>query len=195
MADFFSALKKIILMEGGYIDDPEDAGGETYKGISRVYNPSWSGWEKIDRIKERYGGGDCLIPTLMATDTELLQDVSSFYKTLYWDRFQGDRIPLQEVAEELFDISVQMGIHKAVLFLQESLNLLNRNQTTCPDIVEDGILGPKTLKALQTYLQKDHAGYLLKLLNLLQGIHYMKYMKKVPAQEKYARGWLKRIKI
>ncbi|GAJ23902.1 unnamed protein product, partial [marine sediment metagenome] len=41
----------------------------------------------------------------------------------------------------------------------------------------------------------DDLSYLLKVMNILQGMHYIEYMRKSPTQEKYARGWLKRVKI
>lgn len=52
MADFKTAYKKIEAAEGGYCFDPDDAGGETYKGISRRANPNWNGWISIDAIKK-----------------------------------------------------------------------------------------------------------------------------------------------
>jgi len=36
---------------------------------------------------------------------------------------------------------------------------------------------------------------LLKVMNIFQGMHYIEYMRKDPVQEKYARGWLKRVKL
>ncbi|MBW1801582.1 MAG: hypothetical protein JRJ85_12745, partial [Deltaproteobacteria bacterium] len=44
MAKFDEAFEKTTAIEGGYVFDPDDAGGETYKGISRRFNPSWGGW-------------------------------------------------------------------------------------------------------------------------------------------------------
>lgn len=54
MADFKTAYKKIEAAEGGYCFDPDDAGGETYKGISRRANPNWNGWISIDAIKKAH---------------------------------------------------------------------------------------------------------------------------------------------
>ena len=104
-------------------------------------------------------------------------------------------IPSQMIAEELFDTGVNMGIHRSVRFLQESLNLLNRNQKNYEDIKEDGLLGPGTLNALEIYLENDDSPFLLKIMNILQGHHYIEYMRRQPNQEKYARGWLKRIAL
>ncbi len=52
MAIFDAAFEKTAAIEGGYVFDPDDAGGETYKGISRRFNPSWGGWDKIDEVKK-----------------------------------------------------------------------------------------------------------------------------------------------
>jgi len=75
------------------------------------------------------------------------------------------------------------------------VNLLNRNQKNYVDIVEDGLLGRNTLKALNACLENDDISVLLKVMNIFQGMHYIEYMRKDPVQEKYARGWLKRVKI
>jgi len=174
--------------EGGYVNDPLDAGGETYKGISRRYNPSWAGWSVIDEFKSDPAN----FPENLQNNEQLHSAEFKFYREHYWDRFQGNLIQDQAIAEELFDTSVNLGVRRAVIFLQEGLNLLNRNQKNYPDIIEDGLFGPGTLKTLNTYLSKDKPGYLLKIVNSLQSMHYIDYMRRNPAQEKYARGWLNR---
>ena len=47
----------------------------------------------------------------------------------------------------------------------------------------------------QAYLNKDKPGYLLKLMNILQGMHYIEYSRKKASQEKYLRGWLNRVAV
>ena len=47
MAEFKKAYDKTMGHEGGYVHDPDDAGGETYKGISRRYHPGWEGWKVV----------------------------------------------------------------------------------------------------------------------------------------------------
>ena len=51
MADFRESFNKVILAEGGYVNDPDDKGGETYLGISRVNHPYSTMWDIIDAIK------------------------------------------------------------------------------------------------------------------------------------------------
>jgi lysozyme family protein len=190
MANFDSAYMKTMGFEGGYGNDPDDVGGETYKGISRVYNPSWSGWKVIDAKKLQPN-----FPKNLNDDQELLASVKSFYKAGYWDVNLLDLVTDQDVAEEMFDTGVNLGVVKAAMFLQQSLNYLNRNESLYPDIVEDGKVGKKTMETLAFYLKYDKPIYLLKVLNVLQGMHYLNYMKKSPTQEKYARGWFSRVEI
>jgi len=191
MSDFNAAFAITLKNEGGYVNDPNDAGGETYKGISRTYHPDWSGWAVVDAAKN---GGD--FPNSLDSNTDLAAAVGQFYKQQYWNRFMGDAIPDQGIAEELFDTGVNMGVSRAVEFLQEGINLLNRDQQNYPDILVDGKFGRNTLTALQNCLgQKNGGAYLLKLMNILQGMHYIDYARKKPSQEKYMRGWLNRVVI
>ena len=190
MAIFNEAYEITLNHEGGYSNDPDDVGGETYKGISRKYHPSWSGWKIIDGAKTTP-----TFPTCIQYDSELNSMIVVFYKANYWDRFWGDHIISQAIANELFDTAVNMGVTRSVKFLQLGLNLLNRNQLNYPDIVEDGKFGRATMNALNSYSYMDDESYLLKILNILQGMHYINYMKKSPTQEKYARGWLSRVSI
>ena len=51
MANFDLAYEKILQNEGRYSSDPNDPGGETYKGVSRCSWNSWKGWPYIDLNK------------------------------------------------------------------------------------------------------------------------------------------------
>lgn len=53
MAKFNLAFSKMLSHEGGYINDPDDLGGETYKGIARNSHGAWSGWTLIDQFKSK----------------------------------------------------------------------------------------------------------------------------------------------
>lgn len=190
MADYIKAYNITMRHEGGYSLDSSDVGGETYKGISRRFHPTWPGWEIIDRYKIQDN-----FPQNLKDSKELPPMVSEFYKQHYWDKFLGDEIKNQDVAEEMFDTAVNMGISRVVKFLQQALNYLNRNEELFSDLVEDGKIGNNTLKALDIYLKEDGNIYLLKIMNVLQGMHYLNYMSESPIQEKYCRGWFKRVEI
>ena len=53
MADFNQAFQLVIAHEGGYVNDPDDPGGETYKGVARKIHSKWEGWQNIDILKRQ----------------------------------------------------------------------------------------------------------------------------------------------
>jgi len=183
MADFNEAFNATMGHEGGYVNDPDDAGGETYRGIARKYNPSWSGWNLIDDTKPNIN------------NASLDPYVREFYEAQYWDVNRLDDFDDQDVANEMFDTGVNMGIGRAGKFLQECLNYLNRNGSLFDDLVVDGKIGPASLAGLNEIESNGDSEILLIMLNVCQGRHYMEYMTKSPTQEKYARGWFKRVKL
>jgi len=194
MADFKKAFLKTSDIEGGYSNNPLDKGGETYRGISRRYFPDMKLWEIID-IEKKKPGPDPINNISPSVRKGLDDLVFLFFKENFWNRFLGDEISNQEIAEELYDTSVNMGISRAITFLQISLNVLNRNGDVYPDIVEDGKIGSTTLKTLNTYLKYDKPELLLKIMNVLQGMHYIEFMRESPTQEAFARGWFSRVEI
>lgn len=189
MGDFAAAFAKTSGLEGGYVNHPLDRGGETYRGIARRYHPDWRGWRAVDRAKRRRD-----FPRALERDKRLARSVERFYRTRYWNRFGGDDIPDQAVAEELFDMSVHIGVARGVRLLQRSLNLLNRNQKVYADITVDGLCGAETRAALGKLLRADGKSYyLLRLMNVLRGAAYVETARRDPRQEVFLRGWLERL--
>ena len=189
MADFHKAFDITMGHEGGYVYDPNDAGGETYKGISKVYNASWSGWNIIEVERN-----SSYFPHHLHTVSDLQYEVESFYKEKYWDVNLLDQFD-QSVANEMFDTGINLGVVRAAKFLQRALNYLNRNGSLFDDLVDDGIIGNKTFSAMLRIAHEKDGEVLLKIMNVLQGMHYLDYMKKSPTQEKYARGWFTRVSL
>lgn len=188
MASFKEAYKITLGHEGGYSNDPDDVGGETYKGVARRYHPNWKGWRMIDIYR-----GSPNFPQVMNSDAELQGHVEDLYKALYWDINLLDECSSQMVANEMFDTGVNMGVGRAGKFLQKALNLLNKGGKIYSDVVEDSKVGPNTIRALRSCIDYRGYEYIYKILNILQGMHYINYMTKSPTQEKYAYGWLKRV--
>ncbi|MGB5450951.1 MAG: glycosyl hydrolase 108 family protein [Sedimenticolaceae bacterium] len=188
MAEFSDAFELTSAHEGGYVNDSVDRGGETYRGIARVHHPQWPGWKRIDAQRGKSG-----FPKGLDADRTLQADVKALYKESYWDRFKGDELPDQAVANELYDTSVNMGVRRAVRFLQSSLNLLNRNQHDYEDLIVDGWFGAKSLQTLNIFLKKDRkSDALVKMMNIQQGARYVEIMAGDSSQERFARGWIKR---
>lgn len=116
MADFLTAHKISATNEGGYVNDPNDMGGETYRGISRKYNPKWNGWAVVDNYKkylQLFKG---------FTDAKLDQLAQLFYKENFWNTpFNLDIAKDQQVANQLYDETFN-GPARAVKIAKDILN-------------------------------------------------------------------------
>ena len=177
-------LRRILDIEGGYSNDPDDVGGETICGIARNFWPNWEGWQYVDEIK---ANGE--VPKA----ERFVPLAEKFYRQMFWDPIRGDDLVNHDVAYEMFDTAVNLGTHRACVHLQEALNLLNRNEKSWDEILEDGRIGPRTLATLQKALaQKNGARDLCRVINALQSMHYITRVREKPSQEIFLRGWLDR---
>ena len=173
MANFDIAIPKILQHEGGYFNHPLDSGGETMYGIT---------------IKvARANGYDGPMVEMK------LDFAKSIYKKQYWDVLNLDEVNNQEIANRIFDISVNCGYRTAAKILQRGLNLLNRNALSWFDIIVDGLVGKKTLGMLNELSLKDQ-DYMVSVIKGLQFERYVKIVEKNPTQEVFFRGWINRIK-
>ena len=195
MSFFDDVFKMTMEFEGGYVFDPDDPGGETYKGVARKRHPSWPGWSEIDTIKASLSDTPKYINEILQENLLIQIAVKAFYRLRFWDEVMGDDISNIFLARELFDTAVNMGPYNAIVFLQKSLNLLNRNQVLYADILEDGKIGTKTLGSIEALLRHDNVVDLLFWMNIFQGARYAELMSRNRKLEKYARGWAKRVDI
>jgi lysozyme family protein len=99
MKNFERALIFVLKIEGGYVNDPLDPGGETKFGISKRSYPD------ID-IKNM-----------------TLEGAGESYKKDYWDKCKCDELP-DSIAIILFDTAVNMGVQRAIKLLQDAAGVL-----------------------------------------------------------------------
>nr|DAO60326.1 MAG TPA: Lysozyme [Caudoviricetes sp.] len=118
MANFDIAYNRTSNFEGGYVNDDADSGKETYNGISRRFNPSWGGWKIVDTYKRKPN-----FPKNLDSDEALQNLVKSCYKSLYWDKVWGDKIKNQNVANDLYDTAVNMGVGTSIKLSQRQMKL------------------------------------------------------------------------
>jgi len=94
---FDNAITLILKHEGGYVDHPDDPGGETKFGISKRAYP------------------DVDIANLSEHDAALI------YKEDYWNKIRGDDLPFP-LALLTFDAAVNSGCKRASKWLQHAVD-------------------------------------------------------------------------
>ena len=118
--DNFKEIIKVVLRhEGGYVNDPDDPGGETKFGISRKAYPD------LD----------------IAALTE--QSATEIYYHDYWCGNKLHKVPVS-LQKIFFDMCVNFGRKGAVKVLQEAANGINKKK-----IEVDGGYGPNTANAIK----------------------------------------------
>ena len=130
MADFKKAIAPVLAYEGGYVNDPDDNGGETYKGISRKFWPRWTGWPFIDNAKKQEG-----FPASLNKISGLQDSVLAFYRDNFWKPIGGDKLEHGEVAGLILDSAVNEGVITAVKRAQEVLGMQQTGVIT-PTVIE-----------------------------------------------------------
>lgn len=194
MANFEIAYAPLKQFEGGYDNDPDDRGGETYAGIARNFYPKWSGWKLVDQIK-RTNKTKSAINKACAADHYLQDLVAAWYKREWFDALGLADMP-QILANELFEQAVNLGkagSGKKVQIICNAYNRTKNNEPLFADLIVDGAIGPKTLSALKLILaNKSDAESLVHALNCMQGAHYLELAAKKPSQRKYTVGWMSR---
>ena len=155
---------------GGYVNDPDDYGGETKYGLTKttLRNLGYRG-EVINLTKD--------------------QAKKCYYKG-FWSNFNYGQIEDPRIAIEMFDQAIHLKYGQGNKNLQEAYNLLNVGKAG--DLKVDGLIGPITLTYVNRYPYQND---LLHLLNIIQGKYYIERVREDPSQEKYFRGWLQRTKV
>jgi lysozyme family protein len=146
---FDQAFEKLIGHEGGYVNNPADPGGETKFGIS----------------KRSY-------PDTNMKDLTMDQAKAIYYKD-FWCAAGCVQVP-ESIAFDLFDMTVNSGLERAVKTLQRAAGA-----------AEDGVLGPMTLKAAASV-----PGSVLAAR--FNGVR-LAFMASLPNWPTFSRGWALRI--
>lgn len=198
MADFLKAYEPVAQFEGGWCNVKGDAGGETYAGIARAFFPTWPGWAFIDAAKAHpsFRQGALAFSRHLAAIPGLQDMVTDWYRVEWWDRMGLARFP-QAVANEIFEQSINLGRGGAGRYLQRLCNSLNydkrKDARLFPDLIEDGAVGPKTLAALATVLDRRASdAAVVHALNCLQGAHYVGLGAKNFQHRLFMDGWMSR---
>jgi len=166
---------RLLGVEGGYVNDPKDPGGETIWGVTAA----------VARA-EGYAGP-------MASMTR--DQAKAIYRSRYWHKPGFDRIAAlsSAIAAELFDTGVNMGPPEPSAWLQRALNVLNEGGRDFPDLKPDGQVGSVTVAALAAFLVKRGPlgeKVILAILNGFQAVRYVQIAEARPASERFEFGWI-----
>ncbi len=167
MADIHKLAPFILSWEGGFVDDPWDRGGATNLGVTL------STWRQVGYDKT--GDGIIDIDDLrLLTPDEVIFEV---LKPHYWDRWRADEIRNQSLANLLVDWVWASGLH-GIKIPQRILG-----------VTVDGIVGPKTLTALNrrppaALFDQIHKAR-LRFINDI--------VRNDPFQKRFLKGWQNRI--
>ena len=177
MADFKKAYAKVKKFEGGYANNPNDNGGETYAGIARGYHPKWKGWEIVDKYKQSIYSSKELNKVLQG-NRQLDVLVETFYKANFWNPIMGDSIVDQLSADNIMDFAVNSGVSRAVRYAQRIVGAS-----------EDGAMGPNTIKAINKHSVGFVPDYKAARLAFVH-----KIVANNPSQKEFLAGWVSRTK-
>lgn len=166
MAKLEPLAKFILSFEGGFVNSPKDRGGATNKGVTIA---TWraQGYDKD-------GDGDIDVDDLkLITD----QDATNIMRRNYWNRWRADEIQDQSIANLLVDWTWASG-KNGIIIPQQMLG-----------VTADGIVGPKTIAALNKqnpfrFFVKLHQRRMLFIDRIVQNDR---------TQRVHLRGWKRRL--
>ena len=166
MAASYNIITFILKWEGDYGNDPDDAGGETRKGIT------WKTWQSVF--------GDTHDRFMAMSD----DDWGQVFKKLFWDPLHGDEIASRKVAEMMVDWMWCSGKKIPGRLLQ---TILVQNFGCQIDI--DSVIGKQTIMAINSVDAE-------KLFNLLteERMDYLEDIVVArPQNKKFLSGWKNRV--
>ncbi len=121
MAQASKLMPHILRWEGGFVNDPVDAGGATMKGVT------------LATFRRFYGANATIAQLRAVTDAQWLH----IFKVGYWDKCRADEITSQSVADAIVDWAYNSGPATAAKHVQAILG-----------VTVDGAIGPKTIAAI-----------------------------------------------
>ena len=173
MADFKKAFEVASNNEGGYNNDPDDLGGETYRGIARKFWPTWKGWPLIDQAKKQPG-----FPGNLEKIPELPAMIEDFYRVNFWDPILGDKISVQSTATTIYDFAINTTPKVSI-----SLAQMVAGATV------DGEAGIETVSKINA-MDPEHFQAYFALAKISRYIYNVKIR---PKNQKYFYGWVTRV--
>lgn len=158
--------KFILQEEGGYVNHPNDPGGETKYGITKARYPHLD----IKNLTE--------------------EQAQEIYFKDYFPQINGeDILPINPgLALVLGDFAFNAGPMRAVITLQEAVNRVMQNKV----LEEDGIVGPLTLQAVVNISNDDRTA--IYLIDVYRQVRQEFYERLSSLFAVFGKGWTARNK-
>jgi lysozyme family protein len=167
VAKFDLAIPRILAHEGGYVNHPNDPGGETNFGITDRLDGKIDG--KVDVNGDKIPDVD--IKSLG------IEQAKNIYKRVFWNAMKGDDIESQAIADIMFDGYVNMG-NTAIRMMQRILK-----------VEVDGYIGPVTINAIN----KANEQFLYNAYKKARITYYEELAHKNIKYLVFLRGWKNRV--
>lgn len=161
-------IDDIIEIEGGYVNDPDDNGGETKYGITEN---TLKAWDKSGRM----------------TIKELRKDeAAEIYRSQYYTRPNIHQLP-SEIQPIVFDMCVNHGSTAAIKILQKTMNKLFSGRLST-----DGLIGEKTCHKARQLLNNLTINRVVNSIVDERKLTYADIVANNKTQVKFLKGWLNR---
>ena len=152
--------------EGGFVNDPDDAGGATNMGVTLHTYTTYC---------RRKGYPSPTVEQLKRLTEEQWQDI---IRTMYWNVCHADEIQSQSVANLVVDWAVHSGTATAAKHVQRIVGAK-----------ADGMIGPNSLAAINSVSPLPLFGQIKQ-----DRIKFLKNLVITrPQNQKFLRGWLNRV--
>ena len=170
MDAFDDYIPTLLKEEGGYTNDPDDAGGETNWGIT------------IARARAAGYTGDM---------KDMTRDQAiGIYRLFYWIQPAFDLVvPVSYMLADLcLDLGVNLGTSWPGQFMQRALNVLMPGKP----LTVDNSIGAMTRYTLSQFLDaRGPTGetVLDDMIRAQASVRYIAIAERIPADQKYEYGW------
>ena len=167
MAKFDLFAKRLLNIEGGYVNHPSDKGGPTKYGVIL------STWIEYGYDKNDDGKIDLNDIKLLTPD-----DARFIAKRIFWDFFKADKIQNQSIADFIVDWGYNSGRSTVAKKIQQILK-----------VKADGFFGAETLAAINHADQRT----LFEIIKETRRLFLEHLVAVKPSQMAFYNGWMNRL--
>ena len=163
----------ILRIEGGYVNDPLDHGGETNYGIT---------WKTLE---EAYNQG---IVDYTEVSKLNLTDVELIYEKMYYDTSKANEMnfPIDWCH---VDAAINHGPGRAGKFMQTVINDYYPGKLTV-----DGVLGPMSMYEVHNMMMVQSPKDIINRYLTHREAFYHRIVENNPSQQRFIKGWMNRLK-